>query len=166
MKVFSFLLVSCLISTLSSVAAPVFTGPGPKDPYSNSIDKITILKLVNEARKKGCQCGDTYYNPAPPLTWNELLEKAAAVHSNDMFTKKYFSHTAPDGSRAGERIEKEGYHWMMYGENIGMGFKNEREMVEGWLKSPGHCKNIMNKDYKEMGAAKAGNYWTQTFGTR
>jgi len=54
----------------------------------------------------------------------------------------------------------------MYGENIGMGYKNEKEMVEGWLKSPGHCKNIMNKGYKEMGVAKVGSYWTQTFGAR
>ncbi|MGN6399102.1 MAG: CAP domain-containing protein [Flavisolibacter sp.] len=139
---------------------------GSSTAASESLDKIGILKLVNAARKKGCQCGDTYYYPAPALTWNEQLEQAAFAHSKDMFSKKYFSHTAPDGSRAGDRIEKAGYHWLMYGENIGLGYKNEKEVVEGWLKSPGHCKNIMNKDYKEMGVARAGNYWTQEFGTK
>ena len=141
-------------------------GPGPKDPAFTDVNKITILKLVNEARKKGCKCGDTYYYAAPALTWNEQLEKAALAHSTDMNTKKYFSHTSPNGDRAGERIEKAGYRWLAYGENIGMGFKDEKEVVEGWLKSPGHCKNIMNKDYKEMGVAKVGKYWTQEFGAK
>ena len=140
--------------------------PGPKAAANGSLDKTGILKLVNAARKKGCQCGSTYYYPAPALTWNDQLEQAAVAHSKDMFSKNYFSHTAQDGSRAGDRIEKAGYHWLMYGENIGLGYKNEKEVVEGWLKSPGHCKNIMNKDYKEMGVARAGNYWTQEFGTK
>jgi uncharacterized protein YkwD len=166
MRRISFLLLFGFLNTVVLGADMNLKGPGPKEPFTTFINKITILKLVNEARKKGCQCGNTYYSPAPALTWNEQLEQAAAVHSNDMFNKKYFSHTAPDGSKAGERIKRTGYHWLAYGENIGMGFKNEQEMVEGWLKSPGHCKNIMNKDYKEMGAARAGSYWTQTFGAR
>jgi len=39
-------------------------------------------------------------------------------------------------------------------------------VIEGWLKSPGHCKNIMSQKYKEMGVARVGNYWTQTFGSQ
>ena len=160
MKYFSLVIVFLPLIFGFSKSQPSMRGPEPE------VNKITLLKLVNAARKKGCQCGDTYYNPAPALTWNEQLEAAARLHSADMYSKKYFSHTSPDGKKAGDRIEKAGYHWMMYGENIGMGYKNEKEVVEGWLKSPGHCKNIMNKDYKEMGVAKVGNYWTQTFGAR
>ena len=44
--------------------------------------------------------------------------------------------------------------------------------MAGWLASPGHCSNIMNPDFTEMGAAyaidkssAAGSYWTQVFGT-
>lgn len=128
------------------------------------VNKTQLLHLVNEVRKTGCQCGDTYYYPVPPLVWNDRLEQAALAHSADMFQHQYFSHIAPDGSRAGERMEQAGYHWMMFGENIGMGYKNEVEMMKGWLQSPGHCKNIMNKDFKEMGVARVGNYWTQIFG--
>ena len=141
-------------------------GPGPRDTVPAEVNKTTLLKLVNEARKKGCNCGGTYYSPAPALTWNEQLEKAAQAHSTDMYKKKYFSHTSPNGDGAGDRIAKAGYRWQFYAENIGMGYRNENEVVEGWLKSPGHCKNIMNKNYKEMGVAKAGNYWTQTFGAK
>jgi len=45
--------------------------------------------------------------------------------------------------------------------------------MEGWLASPGHCKNIMNADFKEVGMAfhyKEGShytyYWTQDFATK
>jgi len=44
--------------------------------------------------------------------------------------------------------------------------------MAGWLASPGHCSNIMNPDFSEMGAAyaieensAAVSYWTQAFGT-
>ena len=47
------------------------------------------------------------------------------------------------------------------------------EAMEGWLKSPGHCKNIMKAEFKEVGMAVYFNesshysyYWTQDFGTK
>ncbi len=131
-----------------------------------TVNKTLVLQLVNNARVKGCKCGGKNYQPVPPLIWNEKLERAAQLHSQDMARKKYFSHTGTDGSNAGQRMQKAGYNWMAYGENIGMGFRNENEMIEGWLKSPSHCKNIMNADYKEIGTARSGVYWTQTFGAR
>ena len=55
---------------------------------------------------------------------------------------------------------------MAYGENIATGYRTEKEVVKGWIASPGHCKNIMSKLYKEMGVARYGNYWTQEFGAQ
>jgi len=133
---------------------------------SSTVDKTKLLELLNKARQTGCKCGDTYYDAAPALTWNNLLESASYKHAKDMFQNKYFSHIAPDGSNAAERIEREGYTWLTYGENIGSGYKNEQEVVEGWLESPSHCKNIMNKQFKEIGTARVGNIWTQEFATR
>lgn len=142
------------------------TGPVVVKSPVEAVNKTVLLQLVNGVRKRGCQCGDTWYPAAPPVTWNDLLEKAALRHSSDMSQKKYFSHTAPDGTGAGKRIAEAGYRWMYYGENIAMGYKNEREVITGWLNSPGHCKNIMNKNYKEMGVAKVNGYWTQEFGSK
>lgn len=136
------------------------------DPDSTSVNKIILLRLINEARKKGCTCGDTYYAPTFPLTWNEKLEKAAVDHSNDMFQKKYFSHIAPDGSNGGDRMMNAGYAWKFYGENIAEGFTSEQKVVDGWLHSADHCKNIMSSNYKEMGIGRSGNYWTQDFGSK
>ena len=131
-----------------------------------TVNKSQLLQLVNEVRQKGCQCGDTYYYPTTKVTWNTQLELAAYNHSSDMYRNQYFSHIAPDGSNGGVRIDRVGYNWMAYGENIGTGYTSEREVVDAWIKSPGHCKNIMNKAYKEMGVARVGNYWTQEFAAR
>ena len=46
------------------------------------------------------------------------------------------------------------------------------DAVAGWIKNPGHCANLMNPAFTEMGVAFAvdprsemGVYWTQAFGT-
>lgn len=159
-----------IMITLSLLLA--FASPAPTDttyPVIHSgmaVNKTLMLQLVNDTRRKGCKCGDTWYPAAPPVAWNELLEKAALNHSTDMQQNNYFSHASADGSKAGVRIDAVGYRWRTYGENIAMGYQNEREVVSGWLKSPGHCKNIMNKTYTEMGVAKVGAYWTQELATK
>jgi uncharacterized protein YkwD len=127
------------------------------------VNKTQLLRLVNQVRAKGCQCGDTYYYPVAPLTWNDQLEAAAQAHSNDMLSRKYFNHISPEGNNAGVRLDKAGYNWGAFGENIGMGYQDESEVVAAWKASAGHCKNLMNGKYTEMAVARAGTYWTQTF---
>ncbi|WP_159627446.1 CAP domain-containing protein [Massilia puerhi] len=132
-----------------------------------------ILDEVNQARASARACGDQSFKAAPPLAWNPALGNAALAHSQDMATRRYFSHHARDGSQAAERALRAGYTWRRVGENIAFGQRSPREAVEGWLDSPGHCANIMNRDFTEMGAAygvtpqrQAGIiYWTQVFGT-
>ena len=140
--------------------------PTKTEAAAAGVNKPLIVQLVNDARSKGCQCGDTYYPPAPPIAWNDLLEKAALNHSVDMSQNNFFSHTSPNGGNAGTRITAVGYRWVAYGENIAMGYNDERSVVAGWLNSPGHCKNIMSKNYKEMGVAKVNAYWTQAFASK
>jgi uncharacterized protein YkwD len=152
--------------TACSSTLPAHTHPTTVTTHSTTINKTVLLQLVNDVRKKGCNCGDTYYAPAPPLKWNDQLENASQVHSTDMEKNRYFSHIAPDGSNGGERIRNAGYQWLVYGENIANGYKNEEEVIRGWIASPGHCKNIMNKDYTEMGIGRSGTYWTQVLATK
>ena len=130
----------------------------PKNP-----DKTTLLKLVNDIRSKGCNCGDEYYPPAPEVRWSDILVLAAKDHSNDMNKNIFFSHTGSDGSNAGERIKRHNYIWASYGENIAKGQKTEEQVVNDWINSPTHCKNIMKADFTEMGVATSGLYWTQLF---
>lgn len=154
--------LTAILFVLHTALTPAITeAPGPK-----AVNREKLIQLVNLVRKTGVQCGNVYYPPVPPLVWETKLEQAALLHSMDMEQHQYFSHVAVDGSRAGERLDRIGYNWRAYGENIGKGYTTEKEIVEAWLKSPGHCKNIMSKLYKEMGVGRSGHYWTQTFGTR
>lgn len=155
-------LIFALITSCTKDSSPVVND----NAVPSTVNKTVLLQLVNDARKKGCSCGTTYYAPTTALTWNDQLEKAAYDHSNDMFQNKYFSHTGSDGSGSGERISNSGYAWKWYGENIAAGYPTEKDVVAGWLSSPGHCANIMNKNYKEMGVAKVGDYWTQDFASK
>lgn len=166
MKAFTMISFSLLVTFIFSCIKRVDSTEPVIETSASGVNKLVMLQLVNDARKKGCQCGDTWYPSAPALSWNLLLEKAALRHSQDMYTNKFFSHTGQDGTGAGVRIDAAGYQWRTYGENIAMGYQLENDVVDGWLKSPGHCKNIMNASFKEMGVAKSGSYWTQDFGSK
>ena len=161
MKPFLFVLPLFLFIFPQATFSNLTEGPEPKP-----VNKKLLLQLINQVRQKGCKCGDTFYPATTSLGWNPQLEQAALVHSNDMYVNNYFSHASKDGSKAGNRIDKAGYSWKTYGENIAFGYRTESDVVKGWLKSPGHCKNIMSKSFKEMGVARVGDYWTQVFATK
>lgn len=131
-----------------------------------NVNKATLLQLVNDVRKKGCTCGSTVMPAVGAIAWNDQLAKAAYDHSVEMNTQDYFSHTGLNGSSAGERITTAGYHWRSWGENIANGYRSEEAVMNAWLGSEGHCKNIMNGGFKDMGAGRDGNYWTQDFGSK
>jgi uncharacterized protein YkwD len=130
-----------------------------------------ILELVNAARAAPRSCGDQPFAAAPPVTWSGLLADAALAHSEDMARNRYFRHEGSDGSHAGERARRARYDWRGIGENIASGQASPEEAVAGWLSSPGHCANLMNPRFTQMGAAYAINrasetgtvYWTQVF---
>jgi hypothetical protein len=132
-----------------------------------------ILDLVNAARSQARRCGDRLFGPARPLAWNAELAQAALAHSSDMASHRQFSHRGSDGSEAAQRATRAGYRWRHIGENIAAGQTSPREAVQGWIDSPGHCANLMNPQFSEMGAGYAVShvrvpgfpYWTQVFGT-
>lgn len=129
-------------------------------------NKSLLIQLVNEYRISGCTCKDEYFQPVGLLSWNDTLEIAAKTHSEDMNHQKFFSHKGSDNSNAGERINRLGYSWSAWGENIAQGYISEEEVIKGWIESKGHCKNIMNANFKEMGVATSGSYWTQVFASQ
>lgn len=140
-------------------------------PEANPAFKNKFLARVNAARQKGCRCGMEYMPPVAPLTWNDRLAKAAVGHAEDMYENNYFSHTSKDGRTSEDRIMAAGYTdkgFKSYyiGENIAFGQMNIDEVMDGWLKSPGHCHNLMMASFKEIGIAQYNNYWVQDFGGR
>ncbi len=133
--------------------------------------KNEFLERINKVRQAGCKCGTQYMPPAPPLVWNGDLEQAAEGHAKDMARKKYFSHQSRDGRDIQDRIMAAGYTYTGFrsfaiGENIAYGQESIEEVQNGWFKSEGHCRNLMNPDFKEVGVSQYGKYWVQDFGGR
>jgi len=133
--------------------------------------KNDFLDAINRTRQKGCTCGTTRMPAVAPLTWNDMLENAAMVHAKDMNKRSYFSHTGKDGRSSSDRIIAVGYNYTGFksfavGENIAMGQESIAEVMAGWFKSEGHCMNLMNPSFKEVGVARVNDYWVQEFGGR
>ncbi|MDO9454818.1 CAP domain-containing protein [Nocardioides sp.] len=131
-----------------------------------------VLTLVNKTRSTGYSCGGVAYPAVPAVQLNTKLNAAAGKYARLMAARDWFSHNSPNGASAGDRIDAEGYHWMSYGENIAAGHTEAASVVQGWLDSDGHCKNLMG-NYSEIGLGYAynadsyyGHYWVQDFATR
>lgn len=133
---------------------------------------LAILQGTNAARTAGATCGERRFAPVAPLSWNSKLGEAALGHSRDMAALRYLSHKSRDGRAVSDRAMAAGYRWRSIGENIAVGQESADEVVAGWLASPGHCANIMNPAFTEMGAAYAIHgagraaraYWAQVSG--
>ncbi|MBI6659029.1 CAP domain-containing protein [Pseudomonas carnis] len=132
-----------------------------------------LLDLINTARAEPRQCGTQAFTATAPLSWNDTLASAANSHTRNMANGNFFDHLDPDGRTPGDRAELAGYIAKNIGENIAAGLDTPRKVVDGWLASPGHCANLMNPQFRELGAAyamdpksDAGIYWTGLFGTQ
>jgi uncharacterized protein YkwD len=126
------------------------------------------LQLVNEVRARGARCGDRSFGPAPPMKLSDTLAGVAFGHAADMARHNYFEHEDLTGHSPADRVRAVGYQEKLVGENIAYGPKSAEEVVQGWLDSPGHCENIMDPRFAEMGiayasgqAARRGLFWVQ-----
>ena len=135
--------------------------------------EATFLTLLNNARAEPRQCGTTSHEPAPEIRWNDSLHTAAVRHSIDMTENDFFSHTGSDSSSVADRVDAAGYPWQTVGENIAAGQRTAKEAMDGWLSSPGHCRNIMNPEYRDFAVTcvqktptEYTTYWTNVFGTK
>lgn len=175
----AFLLGSAL---LLSACGQTQTGRSPASSASADLALSTnggatdfekrVLDLANVARASARTCGAQRFAATGPLAYNANLRAAAYNHSKDMAVNNYFSHTGRDGSSPWDRMKAAGYtNYRAAGENIAAGQPTPEAVVDGWLKSPGHCANIMNPNFKELGVGyfaggSYGHYWTQDFGAR
>jgi uncharacterized protein YkwD len=125
---------------------------------SSTPDKMEkdILLYVNEDRSE---------HGLSPLEMNELESSLAAQHSHDMSAGKVpFGH---DGFEKRAKAIQKNLGSREVGENVAEGNMTAREVVDGWLNSPGHKKNIEG-NFAQTGIGyardKKGNiYFTQIF---
>jgi uncharacterized YkwD family protein len=142
---------------------PVQQQPGtadqPKTPQTTSTLSAyeqKVVDLTNQERAK---------NGLPALKVDLTLSKMAHEKSRDMSANGYFSHTSPTYGSPFDMMKKYGVTYRSAGENIAMGQRTPEEVVNGWMNSEGHRKNILNPNYNYIGVGYVaqGNYWTQEF---
>jgi hypothetical protein len=106
-----------------------------------------------------------------PLNEESHLDAAAQGHSEDMATNNYFDHTDLSGGKPWDRTKAAGYPSGWIGENIAAGYGSPFLVMTGWMKSSGHCANILNSPYVDIGigiskksGSRYGTYWTMVLG--
>jgi uncharacterized protein YkwD len=147
---------------------PVALLAAPSATCSLSNFATDLLDRVNRLRAAGATCGSQAFAPARALAYEARLHQAASAHSQDMVSRSFFSHTGSNGSSPGQRVTATGYVWTAVGENIAAGYGSVAAAVDGWAASPGHCANLMNPNFTQLGIAcvpgAAGSpyrtYWT------
>ena len=122
-----------------------------------------FIDKVNKLRAEGRKCGDNYFPAAEPLTANDLLLQTAYHHSLDMSEHEFLDHISSNGDTLVERLENADYSWRAIAENVAHNQRSIDEVLEDWLKSPGHCSNLMSVDYRYTGVAQVNWYWTQVY---
>lgn len=133
--------------------------PKPKSGCMNAIDK-EMLRQVNFYRSRGATCG----SKTKPLQWSCELAKASKAHANDMYRNNFMSHTGSDNSSMSTRVRRTNFSGRTLGENIAKGHSGVSIVMKAWMKSPGHCKNIMNPRFKYLGHSQMQRNWVQNFG--
>lgn len=115
-----------------------------------------VIKLVNEIRVE---------NGLGELAIDEELSRVARIKSQDMKDNNYFSHTSPTYGSPFDMMQQFGISYSSAGENIAKGQSTPQAVVDAWMNSEGHRKNILNSSFNTigMGYVAQGNYWTQMF---
>ena len=121
-----------------------------------------ILALVNAERRR---------HGLKELTLNPRLDQAAKLHARNMATFRKMAHVIPESRfpTLTHRAQYVAYPYAMIAENIALGYSDAESVVEGWMESPGHRRNILNREVTEIGTgvvsvSTGGLYFCQVFG--
>ncbi|HEY9026768.1 MAG TPA: CAP domain-containing protein [Burkholderiaceae bacterium] len=142
--------------------------PAPATPVLSTCGlsnfSTQLLQRINTLRAAGANCGSSgTFAATGALTWNGQLTQAADGHSQDMAAANFFSHTGSNGSAFDQRISATGYKWSTAGENIAAGYSSVDAVMDGWISSPGHCANLMNPNFSEVGVSCVPGSSTTTY---
>ncbi len=136
LSLYSMILIASQVSFGVLYISPV--APNPTQLSGEVFTKINIERA---------KAGD------PQLKDNVILDQAARAKLGDMFEKNYWDHTSPTGEKAWSFIDNAGYSYKSAGENLARGFASSRAMVDAWMASPSHKKNILDKNFTDTGIA-------------
>ncbi len=110
----------------------------PADQAPAGAMRDAVVCLINHARAA---------HGLPPLHASGRLDRSAQGWTNAMVDGNFFSH----GGDFAARISAVGFNWSSAGENIATGYSTPHQVVAGWMASMGHCQNILNPSFRDVG---------------
>ena len=156
--------ISAVAAVLSAVALTAPAGaravdacagadlvPTPQD--AGSFERSTLCLLNAQRTSAGLRA----------LSTRPLLARAATRYSAQMVRESFFAHQAPAGPDLAGRLARAGYlshaatDWFV-GENLGWATftaATPRRLVTAWMASPGHRRNILEPDFRDIGIGMA-----------
>ncbi len=145
------------ILTCAALTACVTTSQTGSSSASNAAipDTSSIGQSLNAYRAS---------NGLGALTRNAALDRAAAGHAAYMAQTDTLSHTGSGGSNFSRRIRDTGYCFGGHGaENISGGYSSEAQAMQAWTNSPGHQRNLLNRNVTQYGYGVSGSYRVMVF---
>ncbi|MBQ1975460.1 MAG: hypothetical protein II224_06585, partial [Ruminococcus sp.] len=122
----------------------------------NTAYEAQVLRLVNAERAK--------YGLSP---FAEDSGATQVAHLRAKELVQLFDHTRPNGSSCFTAASELGVSYRSAGENIAYGYPTPEAVVNGWMNSEGHRKNILSASFGKIGigCVESGGvlYWSQFF---
>jgi len=98
-----------------------------------------------------------------PVRAEASLCRAAQAHAEDIARRGVLDHTGRDGRELGARLAAVGFRWHAAAENLALGGEVAGEIVQLWLGSPPHRRNLLRSDLDQAGAGVSlgatGAFW-------
>jgi uncharacterized protein YkwD len=146
-------LITSLVFSLSTPVA---------EPRALTLGEL-MTSVIDHTNKERSRVG------VPRLVENDRLVMIAQEMAQDLAKTGRLSHTDSKGRGLSVRVDAGGYHWSTIGENVAYGYPSPQEVVQGWIKSPGHYQNLVSNQFTEIGIgvaadAKGRIFWAQVFG--
>jgi hypothetical protein len=134
---------------------------GDENPGGDPASEAEVIRLTNLER---------IAHGLAPLLEDGNLNAAARYHAEDMARENYYDHDSYD--RVEDTLQYAGdtfsrirrFDGRPSAENIAKGQQSPQEVVQAWMDSPGHRKNILAAETTRIGVGRAGDLWVQNFG--
>jgi uncharacterized protein YkwD len=116
----------------------------PSVEQTGGVSREAILEAMNRQREQ---------RGLAPLRLDWRLNAAANDRIRDMFDKHYFDHVSPDGTQPFVWVKYRSYRYATVGENLAEGYRSAGGVVNGWMNSPGHRRNLLGQSFDDAGVA-------------
>lgn len=129
----------CLFALTACDSVPADIGGGIGS--GSSLADAYAAQVVDLANAERAKLG------LPEVPVDPRLMELAALRARELDT--LFSHTRPNGE-GDQYTGLPDYEWVMC--NLGMGYRSPAQVVDGWMHSPGHRRNMVYAGHDRVGA--------------